>query len=390
MRPAIANQQPARENASPAFPEPFRFIKPTLPPLREVISIYRAAYNNGLITNADIVARFEHACNERVGVRHSVAVSSCTSGLALVIKALALRGEVIVPSMTFFATAHAVAWNGLQPVFADCDPHTWTLDPDDVERRITAKTSAIIGVHLYGNPCDVERLELVARSHGLKLLFDSAHAFGSRHRGREIGTFGDAEVFSLSPTKLLVAGEGGLVATNDETLARRLRAARNYGDNGTYDPEVLGLNARMSEFNASLALAGLSLIDSKIKKHNDIARLYTSELSSLPGLRFQTVHPHDVSTYKDYCFCVEPELFGMSRDVLEKALLAENIITRKYFYPAVHNQKLYRDGRDRNDLRNSDGVAEQVLSLPIYESLSYESVSTIVSAIRRCAALARA
>jgi dTDP-4-amino-4,6-dideoxygalactose transaminase len=167
-------------------------------------------------------------------------------------------------------------------------------------------------------------------------------AFGSQYRGRPIGQFGDAEVFSLSPTKLLVAGEGGLVTTNDATLAKAIRAMRNYGDTGSYDPEWLGMNARMSEFNAALALTGLADIDERVRRRNQIARMYTDQLASLPGLRFQSVHPNDVNTYKDYSIHVTPSQFGMTRDELAEGLLTENIETKKYFYPPMHIQKLYK------------------------------------------------
>ena len=297
--------------SSAACPQPHpakrqRFLEPTLPPLEKVMACYQSAYHGGLITNSELVGRFERAAAERLQVRHCVAVSSCTNGLVLVMRSLGLTGEVILPSFTFFATGHSVVWNGLQPVFADCHPDNWNIDPLSVERLITSRTSAILGVHLYGNPCDVEALSAIATRYGLKLLFDAAHGFGSEYGGRSVGQFGDAEVFSLSPTKLLVAGEGGLVATNDSTLARMIRAARNYGDLGTYDPELLGLSARMSEFGAALALAGLDILDAKIERRNQIARQYTSLLSSLPGLRFPVVRPVDRSTYKDYSIHVDP------------------------------------------------------------------------------------
>jgi dTDP-4-amino-4,6-dideoxygalactose transaminase len=305
----------------------------------------------------------------------------------MVLRALGLTGEVIVPSFTFFATGHAVLWNGLRPVFADCDEETWNVDPVDVERKITEHTSAILAVHLYGNPCDVEALERAASRHRLKLIFDAAHGFGSRYRDRPVGRFGDAEVFSLSPTKLLVAGEGGLVTTNDATLARAIRGMRNYGDLGAYDPEWLGMNARMSEFNAALALAGLSLMEAKVARRNWIAKTYTSLLAPLPGLRFQKVLPRDLSTYKDYSIHVTPEKFGMARDGLAEALLAEQIETKKYFYPPLHKQRLYSSFHnvEREGLARTDYVTDGVLSLPIYESLSDATVETVAYAILRLA-----
>lgn len=371
----------------PLFSERFRFIKPTLPPLDRIMSAYRSAFSHGLITNAGIVARFEAAVCERLGVKYCVAVSSCTSGLMLTMRALGLEGEVVLPSFTFFATGHAAVWNGLKPVFADCDPQTWTIDPVDVKRKITERTSAILAVHLYGNPASVSELEGIARSHGLKLLFDAAHAFGSQYRGHSVGQFGDAEVFSLSPTKLLVAGEGGLVCTNDATLANLIRAGRNYGDLGAYDPILLGLNSRMTEFNAAMGLASLDLVDCKLKRHNQIAARYTAELHGVSGLGFQQVCPGDVSSYKDYSVQVNAGKFGVNRDELASALLADNIETKKYFYPPLHQQALFRPfvaGKPVS-LPVTVFVAEGVLSLPIYESLPDETVDKVAFAIRRLA-----
>jgi dTDP-4-amino-4,6-dideoxygalactose transaminase len=367
---------------------PFRFIRPTLPPLAEVVARYLSVYDNGLITNAELVARFERAAADRLGVAHCVAVSSCTAGLMLSMRALDLTGEVILPSFTFFASGHPVLWNGLTPVFADCDANDWTLDPDDVERRITPRTSAILAVHMYGNPCRVERLEALAARYRLKLIFDAAHAFGSRYQGRPIGQFGDAEVFSFSPTKLLVAGEGGLVSTNDATLAHRLRAARNYGDLGAYDPEVLGVNARMSEFNAALALAGLDLVDRKLARHNEIAARYTESLRSLPGVSFQHSDARDTHTYKDYSVLIDPAGFGATRDQTAAVLASMNIETKKYFYPPLHQQRLYRQYHD-TPLPQTERVSSTVLSLPVYESLRDEQVDAVCEAVQTAAAAVR-
>lgn len=382
----LANK-PAIYGGHPLFQQPFRFCQPQLPILADTIEHYQAAYEDGAITNASLVKRLEAAVAERLQVKHCVAVSSCTSGLMMVLRALGLTGEVLVPSFTFFATGHAVLWNGLRPVFVDCNPETWNVDPVDVERKITGRTSAILVVHLYGNPCDVEALERLAARHCLKLIFDAAHAFGSQYRGQPVGQFGNAEVFSLSPTKLLVAGEGGLVTTNDATLARAIRGMRNYGDLGAYDPDWLGMNARMSEFNAALALAGLPLVEGKVDRRNRIAEIYTSLLAPLPGVRFQEVLPGDVSTYKDYSIHVTPETFGMTRDALAEALLAEKIETKKYFYPPLHKQRLCRcfHNREQKGLANTDYVTDGVLSLPIYESLPDDTVERVADAILRLA-----
>lgn len=368
-----------------AYGEPLPFMRPTLPELGQVIAEYQSAYCHGFLTNAEVVARLESAVAERLRVKHCVAVSSCTSGLMLVLRALGLQGEVILPSFTFFATGHAVLWNGLKPVFANSDADTWNISPADIEKKITKATSAILAVHLYGNPCGVAALEAIASRHNLKLVFDAAHAFGSEYRGVPVGSFGDAEVFSLSPTKLLVAGEGGLVTTNDAKLAAAVRAMRNYGDVGAYNPKWLGMNARMTEFNAALALSGLPLMDAKVRRRNAISRMYTEILSSLPGIRFQSVHPDDTHPYKDYSIHVTPQILGLNREQLAEALRLENIPTKKYFHPPLHQQFLYSRFHDCqvSDLTQTEYIADGILSLPIYESLSDEAVRAVGELIRQ-------
>jgi dTDP-4-amino-4,6-dideoxygalactose transaminase len=387
--PSALTDLPAMCGGRPLFPQPLRFVQPTLPPLETVFRRYETVYSQGMITNGALVENLEREVAERLGVAHCVAVSSCTSGLLLVLRALGLTGEVILPSFTFFATGHAVLWNHLRPVFADCERDTWTIDVGDVERRITSRTSAILAVHVYGNPCAIEELSRVAACYRLKLIFDSAHAFGSYYHGVPVGRFGDAEVFSLSPTKTLVSGEGGLVTTNDAILARRLRALRNYGDSGNYDCKVLGLNARMQEFSAALALAGLDSTEEKVRAHNSIAAKYTTGLSTVPGLSFQSVRDRCVSTFKDYSACVNAAGFGAARDQLVTHLAAENISTRKYFSPALHQQILYKEWASRepfDGLKTTECVSGGIVSLPIYRSLEDRTISGIVDAIRRLAA----
>ncbi len=381
--PVTKSEIPAAFGGRPVFETPLRFITPTLPDLDGVLQAYAPAYACGLITNGAIVERFEHAAAEYLRVRHCVAVSSCTSGLMLVLRALDLTGEVVLPSFTFFATGHAALWNRLRPVFADSEPDTWNIDPADVERKITGRTAAIIGVHVYGNPCDAGRLTEIAARRGLKLIFDAAHAFGSLHGDCPVGGSGDAEVFSLSPTKTLVAGEGGVVATNDALLARRLRAARNYGDSGSYDCDLLGLNARMPEFNAALALAGILLTETKIGRLNQIAAAYRAELGRLPGVLFQCVRPDDRSTWKDFSIWLDAGR-GCPPDELAAALRAENVETRRYFHPPLHRQRLYRHFCTYA-VPNAERISDGILSLPIYPSLADEQVQGVCAAIRRFA-----
>jgi len=343
----------------------------------------KRVFSSGQITNGQYVREFENKAAEYLEVKHCVAVSSCTLGLMLVEKALELTGEVILPSFTFSATGHSLLWNGLKPVFVDCLKDSFNLDPLKIEDKITERTSAIVAVHVFGNPADVDLLTTVAEKHNLSLIFDAAHAFGSHYRGDLVGSAGDAEVFSLSPTKLLITGEGGLVATNNGELARTIRIGRNYGDPGNYDCEFAGLNARMPEWNAVVGINSLDFLEENIQRRNNIARLYRQGLEGMPGVKFQTVDFHNRSTCKDFTIFVDAEKFGLNRDMLAIALDQEGIQTRKYFYPPLHKMRVYQrvDEACVLNLPVTDYLSKNVISLPIYSLLSDNDAEKICHAI---------
>jgi len=368
---------------TPAFPKLLPIVDPEGVPGAEFLEEVRAILASKQLTNGTYVRKFEEAAAEYLDVAHCVAVSSCTAGLLLVLNALDLRGEVILPSFTFHATAHAVVWNGLTPVFADCDAKTFCVAPQAVRSQVSSRTAAILAVHLFGNPAAVKELEEIAAELEIPLVFDAAHAFGSSSGGKRVGGFGTAEVFSFSPTKLVVAGEGGLVATRDAGLAKKLRAARNYGDTGNYDPEVLGVNARLSEINAAMALHGLTALDARIERRNEIRLRYERNLREIAGLRFQEVSEGGRSTFKDFSVIVDEKEFGHSRDWLVQRLQFENIGARKYFSPPVHRQKLYGAMWGGRALPVTDMVSDGVVSLPIYSSLTDESVDKVCEVILR-------
>jgi dTDP-4-amino-4,6-dideoxygalactose transaminase len=368
-----------------AFEKRLPIVSPEGLPGEEFLEDVRRILQSRQLTNGAYVREFEAAAGSFLGVPHCVAVSSCTSGLILVLQALGLRGAVILPSFTFHATAHSVLWNGLRPVFADCERGTFCLDPDAVRAQLSADTAAILAVHLYGNPIAVTELEAIAAERGIPLICDAAHAFGTEFHAARVGATGVAEVFSFSPTKLLVAGEGGLVSTRDPELARRLRAARNYGDSGTADPELPGLNARMSEIHAALALRGLPGIAARIERRNQIRLHYERQLGVLPGITFQEIRDGCRTTAKDFSMIVDEAEFGQPRDWLLERLLQRNIEVRRYFWPPVHRQKLYREIWDGRPLPVTDWVSDRVISLPIYSSLGDEDVDRICAAVSELA-----
>lgn len=380
----ILSGSPALLGGEPAFPEGLPLVRPTITDPAGIGGAVEKILRSGVLTNGPYVRELEAKVADYLGVDHCVAVASCTSGLMLVIRASGITGEVVVPSFTFSATAHAVAWNGARVRFADVDGKSLTLSPASVEEVIGPDTEAILGVHVYGTPCDTDALSIVARRHGLRLFFDAAHAFGSRHNGAAIGAFGDAEVFSLSPTKVLVAGEGGLITTNDAELAERCRIGRDYGNPGDYDCLFVGLNARMSEFHAATALASLETIEDQVARRNRLAEIYQRELSDLPGISFPEVSEGDRSTYKDFTILVEPDEFGIDVSRLAEALAAEGIDSRRYYVPLVHEMRAYREAaRGDGHVPVSHAVAGQVLTLPMWGGMTDAHPLRVAMAIGR-------
>ncbi|HEX5615216.1 MAG TPA: aminotransferase class I/II-fold pyridoxal phosphate-dependent enzyme, partial [Acidimicrobiia bacterium] len=219
--------------AAPAFPDGVPFVRPPAPPLDAVVALLAPSYERGMLTNGPLVRELETRVAERLGVRHVVAVASCTTGLMLVLRVLDLRGPVVLPSFTFSASAHAVAWNGLAPRFVDCDAASFQVDLEHAAARLDG-AGAVLATHVFGAPCRPEAVEALAERHGIPVVFDAAHGFGATRAGRPLGGFGRAEVFSLTPTKPLVAGEGGLVATDDDDLAHAVRIGRDYANPGDY------------------------------------------------------------------------------------------------------------------------------------------------------------
>lgn len=370
---------PAALGGRPAFPEGVPFVRPARPPLADVMARLAPSYERGALTNGPLVRELEGACAARLGVRHVVAVSCCTSGLMLAVGSLEPAGRAVLPSFTFSASAHALAWNGLTPVFSECDRDTMQIDLDDASGRLDG-AGLIMATHVFGAPCRPEQVVELATSAGIPVVFDAAHGFGSLRQGTPLGGFGAAEVFSLSPTKPMVAGEGGLVATNDDAVAESVRLGRDYGNPGDYDTRFVGLNARMSELHAALALESFTQLDENLDRRRAIATRYVDGLASVPGIACQLVDPGDVSTYKDFTIAVDAQTYGLARDGLASYLKSEGVDTRPYFWPPVHRQQAYR-GLTPTDLPVTDAVAGSVLSLPIFPDLGLNVVDTIVQLI---------
>ena len=359
---------------------------PETPDIEASLKRLRSVLMSGIFTNGAEVEQLEEEAAAALGAKYCVALSSCTSGLMLVEGCLGVQGEVVTPSFTFFATCHGLLWNRLTPRFADINPRTLQLEPESVERALGPKTGAILGVHLFGCPAPVAKLTELARSRGVPLIFDGAHALGAKVQGRSVTDWGDATVYSLSPTKQLTAGEGGLIATPHRELAVALRKARNYGKGDDYDCEMLGLNARMTEFQAALCREGLIGLPGAIARRNRISQIYEAKLGDAMGIRLQQL-PSDVySGRKDFAILVDTQ-HGVSRECIEDALAEEGVETRRYFDPPLHEQRLYRQFYEpqREPLTETMRASRDVICLPIHRGVSERDAERIASVVCKAA-----
>jgi dTDP-4-amino-4,6-dideoxygalactose transaminase len=364
----------------PAFDAPLHVGRPNLPDKRAILERIAGALDSGWLTNGGpLVAEFERRVAKEADVKHCVATSNGTAALELAIRSLDLTGEAIVPAYTFIATAHALAWHGLRPVFCDVDPSTHTLDPEQVARMIGPQTAAILGVHLWGRACEVASLASIARERNIPILFDAAHAFGCTYQGRPIGGFGVCETFSFHATKFVHSGEGGAVVTNDDRLAERIRLRRNFGLSGSDRVSSVGTNAKMSELAAAVGLTSLDNMGTIVAVNRQNHAAYRRRLRSLPGLNLLSHLAHEKSNYQYVVVEVDPRHTGLSRDELIQVLVAENVLARRYFYPGCHRVDPYcSDPTTASEsLPVTERLAERVLALPTGMQLDERAVARI-------------
>jgi dTDP-4-amino-4,6-dideoxygalactose transaminase len=359
-----------------------------VPNLGEISKLERRIndiFNSKLLTNNGIyVQEFEKQIAELTGVSHCIAVNNGTSGLQIAARALELTGEVLLPSFTFVATAHALQWQGIEPVFCDIDPDTHNIDPRSVEERITTKTTGIIGVHVWGRPCDIDTLQDISRRHQLKLVFDAAHAFGASHKGEMIGNFGNAEVFSFHATKYINTLEGGAILTNDDEFARRARMMRNFGFTQGEIAADVGINGKMNEISAAIGITGLESREHWIASNYEMYKVYQSELDSIPGIYFLSYDESEACNYQYVVLEVEEETLHLSRDQFLAILQAENIMARRYFYPGCHKMEPYRSKWVTRELPlpQTERIADRVIALPTGLSLGTENAKRICLVIQ--------
>lgn len=350
----------------PLFDEPVHVGRPNVGSITDFEALTRDMFDRNWLSNSGpLVTRLEAELAKFLDVRHCIAISNGTIALEIAIRATGLTGEVIVPSYTFVATAHALEWLGIKPVFADVDPRTHNLDPDSVRSLITPQTSGIIGVHLWGRPALVDELAKIANDHGIHLLFDAAHAFGNDLNGTKIGNFGDAEVLSFHATKFFNTFEGGAITTNDDALAQRVRDMRNFGFAGYDNVIARGTNGKMTEISAAMGLVNLASIEQFVQRNRENYAAYQRAFESSPDIALLDLD-HGLSWNYQYVVIELASNKVHLRDALIAALHAENVLARRYFWPGCHNMEPYRTQDPEANLRlpNTTVVADRVVVLP--------------------------
>jgi dTDP-4-amino-4,6-dideoxygalactose transaminase len=342
-----------------------------------------------LSNDGPMVREFEQRIAGFLGVRNVVAVCNATVGIELASKALGLVGEVIVPSYTFVATAHALQWQGITPVFADMDPATHNIDPEKIEALITPKTSGIVGVHVWGRSCDTKTIEAIAATHGLKVMYDASHAFGCSVGTKMIGNFGEAEVFSFHATKFVNCLEGGAVVTNNDDLAEKMRLMRNFGFKGFDNVVYLGVNGKMNEVCAAMGLTNFEAMDGIIAANKRNYLAYGSELSSVQGISVISYDPAERNNYQYVVIEVDPDVCRRNRDEIIEALHAENVIARKYFWPGCHRMEPYRTTQPEawKQLPETERVSARVIVLPTGQAVDEATVRRVCGIIRSAAGM---
>jgi dTDP-4-amino-4,6-dideoxygalactose transaminase len=385
MRTKSCTEDLAFFGGKPAFPDKLHVGRPNVGSRERLLERLSVMLEQGWLTNnGPYVREFERRTAELIGVRQNIAVCNGTAALELVARALELEGEVIVPSFTFIATAHALQWQGITPVFCDIDPTTHSINPQHAESLITPRTTGIVGVHMWGKPCAVEELAEIAKRHDLKLIFDAAHAFACSHQGHMIGGFGHAEVFSFHATKFLHTFEGGGIATNDDELATRVRLMRNHGFTGYDRVACLGINYKMSEPSAAMGLTGLENLDDFIEHNCRNYQQYLQELENVPGIRVFRYNETEKCNYQYVVLEVNETASRLSRDDLLGILWAENVIARRYFYPGCHRMEPYcsRFPDATAQLPETEKVASQVLQLPTGTSVGPSEIRQVCRIIQ--------
>ena len=358
--------------------------QPAMPPLDEFSIYLKQIWDNKILTNnGPFHKQFEHELAEYLGVKYISVFSNGTLALMTALQALKITGEVITTPFSFVATTHSLWWNNIKPVFADIEPVYFNLDPEKVEAAITPQTTAIMPVHVYGNPCNLDRFQQIADTYGLKLIYDAAHAFGVKINGNSVLNYGDLSILSFHATKVFNTIEGGAIICPDEKTKKRIDYLKNFGFAGETTVIEPGINGKMNELQAAYGLLQLKYVDEYISKRKQISKIYRTQLSAINGVRFLEDIVGVDHSYSYFPILIDKEKYGKTRDEVYEKLKSKNIFGRRYFYPLISQFPSYRGliSAKSENLPIAELIAEQVICLPIYPDLDHILVKTISSII---------
>lgn len=364
---------------------PIYVTQPSLPPLDEFVESLRDIWESKVLTNnGKFHQQLEKEMAEYLGVKYVSLFSNGTLALISALQVLRISGEVITTPYTFVATTHSLHWNSIKPVFVDVDPVFGNLNPQKIEAAISPKTTAIVPVHVYGNPAEVEKIQEIADIYGLKVIYDAAHAFGVNYKGQSILNFGDLSILSFHATKIFNTIEGGAIICHDEKTKKRIDYLKNFGFAGETTVIAPGINAKMNELQAAYGLLQLKHLKEDIQKSRDVAEIYDRELKNVKGIRILKQHPDSDHNFSYYPIFVDAKIYGKTRDELYNYLKSNNIFGRRYFYPLVSEFPMYKglDSAKPANLPIASNVAEQVICLPIYPDLGKDTVNRVIDLIK--------
>lgn len=364
--------------------KPIYVTQPVLPPLEEFTEYLKKIWDNKILTNnGPFHQQFEKELADYLGVKYISLFANGTLALITALQALRITGEVITTPFSFVATTHALWWNNIKPVFADIESDTFNLDPEKVEAAITPQTTAIMPVHVYGNPCKLDPLQRIADTYGLKLIYDAAHAFGVKVNGNSILNYGDLSILSFHATKVFNTIEGGAIVSPDAKTKKRIDFLKNFGfvdETTVIEP---GINAKMNELQAAYGLLQLKQVDENIAKRKAITELYREKLTNIQGVKFMNDMENVDHTYSYFPIFIDAKIYGKTRDELYEELKKHNIYGRRYFYPLISQFPSYRGLTSAMpaNLPVAEEVAGQVICLPIYPDLELKSINNIIETI---------
>jgi dTDP-4-amino-4,6-dideoxygalactose transaminase len=367
------------------YNKPIYVTQPSLPPLEEFTEYLKQIWNSKILTNnGPFHQQFEKDLAEYLGVKYLSLFANGTLALVTALHALRITGEVITTPFSFVATTHSLWWNNIEPVFVDIEPEYFTLDPDKIEAAITPLTTAILPVHVYGNPCRIDEIQKIADTYGLKVIYDAAHAFGVRVRENSILDYGDLSILSFHAIKVFNTIEGGAIICHDEKTKKRIDFLKNFGFTGETTVIEPGINAKMNELQAAYGMLQLKHIAEYISKRRKVAEVYRKELSGVKGIRVLDDIEGVDHSYTYFPLLVDEHLYGESRDSLYERFKKNNIYVRRYFYPLISQFPTYRGLPSANpaNLFLASKVAEQVICLPIYPELDFPTIKKIIKIIK--------